>query len=190
MAFFNGDIEKLNSQQIQMFTRIDFADGQIRRFGGGRQTAKRLVAYWNLKKVPYTLRQAYRDMQYAHELQCASDRKSKDMDKLFLIEILKKELHNVRRFEKDATKRATSVARIAEQMNKIERYSEKDEDLPDFGGMGGNDFIITTDPAEIGIKPVELTDEIRKKYEEPGRYNFESADVEDVDHEEIESDEQ
>lgn len=188
--FFSGDIEKLNQQQLQIFGRIDYADGMIRRYGAGRTTAKRILAYWLLKKVPYTLRQAYRDMESATELNAATSRSAKGMDKLFVIEILKKEISNVRKREKDPSKRGNTIARLVEQMNKIEKYSEKDEELPDFEGIGANDYIITVDPQDIGIKPVIITDDIRRKYEEPGRYNFDAADVEDVDHDEIDTDEQ
>jgi hypothetical protein len=184
--FLNGDQDKLNTQQLQLYARIDFADGMVRKYGGGRTTAKRMAAHYALKKIKYSLRQAYLDMNAAIELNNASNRTAKEANKLFVIELLKKEIHNVRLRETDAYKRATAIAKLSDQLNKIERYDAQDLDLPDFSEIGANEFIITNVPEEVGIVRVEVTEEIKRKYAEPKSAH---SSVEDVPFTEVDPNE-
>jgi hypothetical protein len=198
--FWNGQEESLNTQQLQLFARIDLAGNLIAKFGRGKATVDKLLKKFSLENTPYNRKQAYRDMDMAVELFNAQSRKSKEMHKIYAIDKLERAInvlmcdlrdnvHKVgdegsevtfRDVDKDV-KITNALARIMKEYRESTEYDKEDPDLPVFQDMGANDYILTTDPEEAGFEIVDVDEELRKKYELPKA----KMDAEDVDFEEI-----
>ena len=196
--WWSGTEESLNTQQLQIYSRIDFADNMIRKYGGGKQTAKMIFEKFKNSFSKYSLRQAYIDMEFAVELMNSVGRKSKEMDKLYAIEILKKQIARVIGdvrgkddkivgMVKDPEKQAMAVARLLKELRETTGYHLPDIDLPDFSDMGGNVYRVTTNPEDVGMRKVEITEDIKRKYAEPKAKLFDrmEQDAEDIEHTEI-----
>lgn len=165
--WWSGDIDSINRQQLQIYARIDFADNMIRKYGSGKSTAEQMVKKFEPENPHYTIRQAYIDMDWAIELQNSMSRKSKEMDKLYAISLLKTEIKRVVEKVTKPEQRATIIARLLKELRETIGYDQQDLDLPNFDDMGGNTYVITTNPEDVGIKKVNISDELIEKYRLP-----------------------
>lgn len=182
--WWSGAEDSLNTQQLQIYARIDFADNMIRKYGSGKATAAKIFEKFSAEFPKYSVRQAYIDMEWAVELMNSMSRKSKEMDKLYAISILKKQIQRVINEISDAEKQALTVTRLLKELRETTGYHLPDIELPDFSDMGGNVYRVTTNPEEVGIRKVEVTEDLIRKYALPKAQLFErmEADAEDIEH--------
>lgn len=181
--YYNDELESLNTQQLQLFARLDYADNLIRRFGSGARTAKRLHARMKIDDPSYSLRQAYRDIEFSTMLYGSMSKRSKEMDKMFASETLKKEINIARRIT-NGHHRATAIAKLFKELRETLGYHLADPDIPDFSQIGANVIILTANPGEaMNIKAYNEAE--RKALIERYSVPPEMEETEDVDHEEM-----
>lgn len=183
--YYSDDLDTLNTQQLQLFARLDYADNLIRRFGSGAQTAKRLHARMKVDDAGYSLRQAYRDLEFSTMLYGSMSKQSKEMDKMYAAETLKREIQLAKNI-KNGHQRSGAVAKLLKELRETLGYHLQDPELPDFSTIGANLIIVTNDPsAAMNIKKYNDDErrELAAKYSVPP--SSESEKVEDVDHEEL-----
>ena len=185
--WWSGNEDALNTQQLQIYARIDFADNMIRKYGSGKRTASKIFEKFRSEFPKYSVRQAYIDMEWAVELMNSMSRKSKEMDKLYAISILKKQIQNVIAKVRDPEKKANTITRLLKELRETTGYHLPEIDLPDFSDMGGNTYRVTTNPEEVGIRKVEVTEELMAKYAQPKAKLFErmEADAEDAEYTDV-----
>ncbi len=183
--WFTGQEESLNRQQLAIYGRIDQADNLISKYGSGKKTAEMLVRICMAKNPGYNLRQAYLDMEWAVELHNSRSRKSKEMEQLYAINIIKRQLRTALQKIKDPEKQSLVVARLLKEHREAVGYDKAEIDLPDFSGMGGNTYVISTNPEDAGFSYVEITDDIIAKYREPKANLYQKLEqsAEEVSHE-------
>lgn len=185
--WWSGAEDSLNTQQLQIYARIDFADNMIRKYGSGKDTAAKIFEKFRAEFPKYSVRQAYIDMEWAVELMNSMSRKSKEMDKLYAISILKKQIQRVIKEITDAEKQALTVTRLLKELRETTGYHLPDIELPDFSDMGGNVYRVSTNPEDVGIRKVEVTEDLIRKYALPKAQLFErmEADAEDIEHTDV-----
>jgi hypothetical protein len=185
-SYWNNEVEKLNMEQLRLFSRLDQADNLIRLYGSSKEGQKKLVKKIKSSDPSYSYRQARRDMEMAIELFNAVSRKSKEMDRLQAKTEIMKEISFVQKNIKDPFKRAMAYVKLRKELRETLNYHEDIPDLPNFSELGSNTINVSTDPEIVNLKRFN-EEERRKLYEKysvkPNLDN--SEDVEDVDHEEV-----
>jgi hypothetical protein len=182
-AYANGELEKLNTAQLQLYSRLDKANSLIMQNGSGPNTVKKLHRLIKLENPSYSERQARKDLHKSMMLFNSQSTASKEMDKLYATEYLKKAIGMAWRNIKNPYQKALAVAKLMKEFRETVWYDKEHLELPNWSELGSNEVYITADVKVLNIKPIDENelDELKKMYADL------SSDIEDVEHEEVEN---
>jgi hypothetical protein len=164
-AFFQGETDKLTTEQLAMYARIDLADNFIRKYGPAK-ALRYLRKHYEAKGESISVRTIQHDIANAQDLLASQSVRKKEYWRMVALEELRKAMRYALKIEKPE-KKVEKIVEILKEQRLTMGYDQQDYEIPDFTGIGEVPVEITTNPEDIGIELIEDVDQIIERYRRP-----------------------